>query len=416
MTNDPIVAVDQGMLQGARKGALCVFRNVPYASARRFEAPRPADAWDGVRSAVEPGPICPQRAARLEFLMGSPSRRRPQSEDCQVLSIWSPDLTGKRAVMVWIHGGAYLSGGGEEAWYDASRLAEQGDVVTVTITYRLGALGYLHAPSPDGENLGLQDQVAALAWVRDNIARFGGDPDCVTVFGQSAGAHSIAAMLASPGPRLFRRAILQSLPGQTIARQAAADVRAGLSGALAQPIGQSKAEDLLVAQQKVVQQARGGMSFGPVDIDVLQPAIQPNAGPLDVMLTWARDDAAPFIAMRRKPDQFGSPIDRLMTAVMTRRFFANPARTLAARLRGAGRRVSTYEIDWRPRGSRFGAAHCVELPLLLGREADWAEAPILGSEPRADVELFGAEARAIWATFAKTGAPPERTAWLKPKS
>lgn len=414
MSSDTIVTVKQGQLKGARRGNLTVFRAIPYARAKRFEPPQPAPAWEGVRLATEPGPICPQSPARLEFLMGSPTARQRQSEVCQVLSVFTPSLSGKRPVMVWIHGGAYISGGGEEAWYDASRLAEEGDVVTVTITYRLGALGYLHADQSHATNVGLRDQLMALRWIRDNISQFGGDPDCVTVFGQSAGAHSIAAILATEPSPPFRRAIMQSLPGPVVTRKAAEAVRADLRGLLQASVDTAPAGDILDAQRKIVARAKGGMSFGPAGIDTLEPRA-PAERPLDILFTWTRDDGVPFVAMRRENQRFGGPLDRMLGALVTRKFFAKPARALAARLRAAGHRVATYEVTWRPRGSPYGAAHCVELPLLLGGAKDWARAPMLGSEPRETVERYGKEARARWTSFARTGEPPSRTDWLQPQ-
>ncbi len=140
----PVVEVAQGRLLGSRIGRLYAFRGVPYAIADRFGPPQPVPALRGIREAVRPGPICPQLPSRLEIIMGPPKQSRRMSEACQVLSIFSPDLNGKRPVMAWIHGGAYVTGGGEEGWYDASRLADEGDIVTVTISYRLGAFGYLY--------------------------------------------------------------------------------------------------------------------------------------------------------------------------------------------------------------------------------------------------------------------------------
>ena len=202
----PVVEVAQGKLLGSRIGRLFAFRGVPYAIADRFGPPQPVPALTGIREAVRPGPICPQLPSRLEIIMGPPKQRRQMSEACQVLSIFSPDLNGKRPVMAWLHGGAYVTGGGEEGWYDASRLADEGDIVTVTISYRLGAFGYLYTDELGAPNVGLQDQKVALQWIRENIAQFGGDPETITVFGQSAGAHSIASLLATSERPLFRRA------------------------------------------------------------------------------------------------------------------------------------------------------------------------------------------------------------------
>ena len=193
-----------------------MFRGVPYAAAPvgelRFSPPQPAPPWQGVRDATQDGPIAPQGRSRLAHVMGD--FERPQSEDCLTLNIWTPAAdSAKRPVLVWIHGGAFASGSGSLPWYSGERFAANGDVVVVSINYRLGALGFLCLPGVSDGNLGLLDQVAALRFVRDNIAAFGGDPDNVTVVGQSAGAASIAILMTMPPARgLFRRAILQSTP------------------------------------------------------------------------------------------------------------------------------------------------------------------------------------------------------------
>src|SRR5262249_9626823 len=158
--------------------------------------------------ATKDGPIAPQARSRLSHVMGD--FERPQSEDCLTLNIWTPALDSKkRPVLVWIHGGAFSSGAGSLPWYSSERFAADGDLVAVSIHYRLGVLGFLCLPGVSDGNLGLLDQIAALRFVRDEIAAFGGDPDNVTVVGQSAGAASIAILMTMPSAGgLFRRAIL----------------------------------------------------------------------------------------------------------------------------------------------------------------------------------------------------------------
>lgn len=203
--------------------AWCAIRSGPlrFATAERFALPYPVPGAD----TPPVGRICPQPPSRLDAVMGPPRDRRPRSEDCLHLTVTAPAApatdTGDapaapstgRPVLVWFHGGGFSSGAGILDWYDGGALAAEQDVVVVSAGYRLGALGYLVLDGVSEGNLGLHDQLEALRWVRDHIARYGGDPDNVTLFGQSAGALSILLLLQLDDARgLFRRAILQSPP------------------------------------------------------------------------------------------------------------------------------------------------------------------------------------------------------------
>lgn len=409
----PVVEVAQGRLLGSRIGRLYAFRGVPYAIADRFGPPQPVRASTGIREAVRPGPICPQLPSRLEIIMGPPKQSRQMSEACQVLSIFSPDLNGKRPVMAWIHGGAYVTGGGEQGWYDASRLADEGDIVTVTISYRLGAFGYLYTDELGAPNVGLKDQQVALQWIRENIAQFGGDPETITVFGQSAGAHSAASLLATNERPLFRRAIVQSGPfGTVIGKADAQAVGRQFRTALGKSPASATVEEMLAAQKMVLASSDRALVFAPVEVDPLRPVVAKGIK-LDILVTWTRDDAAPFVALRHRGRRFGGMIDHVTTVMATRSFISGPSKTLATTLRQVGHQVSTYEITWRPRGSPYGATHCIELPLLFGDYVAWEGAPMLGTTSAEQVERFGREARALWAAFAKSAQPPRATEWLK---
>lgn len=214
----PTVAVEQGRLSGTAERGVLAFRGVPYAAAPvgegRFRAPALASSWSGVRAADRLGKNCVQDQIYGDidpFAAGI-------SEDCLYLNVWTEGTSGTpRPVMVWVHGGGYTAGFGGEARHDGARLAQKGAVV-VTLNYRLGVFGFLAHPalaaeSPLGAagNYAIMDQVAALRWVQRNIARFGGDPSRVTIFGESAGGSSIGALIASPLAKgLFHRGILQS--------------------------------------------------------------------------------------------------------------------------------------------------------------------------------------------------------------
>jgi para-nitrobenzyl esterase len=215
-----IVETSSGKIEGVFRKGLYKFCGVPYAAPpvgeRRWLPPAPPEPWGGVRPAKEFAPNAPQEPMGIQIL--EPPEKLPQSEDCLYLNIWTPGLDGaKRPVMVWVHGGGFTTGAGSWVIYNGRTLSTRGDVVVVTINYRLGALGFLNLNEvtrgkiPATGNEGLLDQILALEWVRDNISRFGGNPDNVTIFGESAGAMSVGMLLAMPRARgLFHRAILQS--------------------------------------------------------------------------------------------------------------------------------------------------------------------------------------------------------------
>jgi len=215
-----IVDAPAGQVSGTTSGITRVFKGIPYALApigeRRWKAPAPMPRWQGVRRATGFGPACVQPTPKAASVY-SPTTPLPTSEDCLSLNIWSPRNAAKAPVLVWIHGGALLTGSSREDLYDGRRLAERG-IVVVSINYRLGALGWMAHPGLSAEdpkglsgNYGLLDQIAALRWVRDNVAAFGGDPGKVTIAGESAGALSVTYLMTAPPARgLFHRAIAQS--------------------------------------------------------------------------------------------------------------------------------------------------------------------------------------------------------------
>ncbi len=214
----PQLSVATGALQGSVERGVYSFKGVPYAAAPvgalRWRPPQPAPAWDGVRQATEYLPHCAQPLSQaVQF------NQQPMSEDCLALNVWTPDLRPAKAlpVMVWIHGGGFVTGSGNVARTNSPQFAAQG-VVLVTINYRLSVFGFLAHPALAAEhgdevaaNYGLQDAVAALKWVQTNIAAFGGDPDNVTIFGESAGANMVNLLLVTPpAAGLFHKAIAQS--------------------------------------------------------------------------------------------------------------------------------------------------------------------------------------------------------------
>ena len=321
----PVVRTNAGTIQGSVQEGVCTFLGVPYgastAGASRFMPPRPPVSWNGVRDAKAYGDSCPQVPLGLSPFArksatdqpASPtdmqkqlgtlfSRAKPeprQSEDCLVLNIWTPAPdSAKRPVMVWLHGGGFAVGSGSAPSYDGKRLAARGDVVVVTINHRLNVLGYLYLGDIGGDafaqsgNVGMLDIVAALHWVRDNIAGFGGDPSNVTIFGESGGAGKVSVVCAMPAAKgLFHRAIMQSGPclqiadkarGTAIATQLLKDL--GLSAGHLTDLQNMDALKLAAAadaaEVKVVPRVLG---FGPMGLTPLVDGIVLKHHPFDAV-------------------------------------------------------------------------------------------------------------------------------------
>jgi para-nitrobenzyl esterase len=424
----PIASVDTGALRGVSAGSVYHFHGVPYAQAARFSEPRPPQAWSGVRDATQHGPICPQPPPPLESVMGRALRVAAQDEDCHTLSVTTPGIDDKRRpVMVWLHGGAYVVGSGSSDWYRPGALVGDGDVVVVRANYRLGVFGYLKMPGVSPANLGVMDHVAALGWVQRNIAAFGGDPSLVTVFGESAGAHSVATLMSTPDTRgLFKRAILQSghLGVGFTTRATAARVAQLFEQALGGVDPRSASvKELLAAQQAVmVRMSRpAGMNstpaFGPIageapvaDATRLLDSPSRYHAETDLIIGSNRDemraffDSNPAIARLRRVPALGKRAFDTLTAQVTQRIFGAPAARLADAQARAGAGVYRYRFDWSPERG-FGACHTIDLPFVFGDREAWSEAPMLGAVPWETVDALGQQMRRAWTSFARHGDP-----------
>ncbi|MFX1593415.1 MAG: carboxylesterase/lipase family protein, partial [Promethearchaeota archaeon] len=230
----------------------------------RFSPPQTKKPWDDVLETIEFGPCAYQGYTPLEDVTG---KLQPESEDCLTLNIWTPDIDSKkRPVMFWIHGGGFLFGGSRTPAYDGSNLAQRGDVVIVTINYRLGAFGYLFIPGITA-NVGLLDQILALKWVHDNIAKFGGDPNNITIFGESAGAYSVITLTAIPAAKgLFRRIIAQSMPtiDPKVTKKPTKELMRslGIKSRDINALRKITPEEIIEAQNEITK--RGGLAFRPL--------------------------------------------------------------------------------------------------------------------------------------------------------
>lgn len=450
-----LVEAPCGMLEGSRRGGLSNFKGIPFATARRWRMPERVQPWSGVRSARAAGAVAPQNPTALEGLIASGGKNE-QSEDCLFLNVWTPSCDGaKRPVMVWIHGGAFSTGAGSIGLYSGKNLATAGDVVVVTINYRLSSLGFLRLadhtngriPSTGAE--GVADQITALGWVRDNIAAFGGDPGNVTIFGESAGGMSVACLLASPKARgLFHKAISQSGSAH-IARprehaNRVADVFLRHLGARAgDDLEQVPVAALLKAQAALVAEVDNNQDPHKLGSMALQPVIDGEVLPLwpieavragsaagvpviagttteewklwtaldqkfhtmdeDKLARWAErmfgDEAAALLAA----DRDGMPYERYVS-MQTDRAFREPTRRLLA-AQSSQATVYEYAFDWRSpaMGGAFGACHAMELGFVFGTHSLPGADNFFGKGPEADA--INQAMMQAWTSFARTGVP-----------
>ncbi|MGJ3508467.1 carboxylesterase family protein [Enemella sp. A6] len=385
---------------------------VRYARAGRFEPPTLLPLGDETPDGA-PGAVCPQVLSRLAPLIGDVVEGIEQSEDCLHLAISTPGSDGSRPVMVFLHGGAFVTGGGTSPAYDGSRLAADEDVVVVSANYRLGVFGFLYAPGISPGNLGLLDQAAALQWVRDNIAAFGGDPDRITVFGQSAGGLSALALTALPETRpVISRLIVQSSPAISTLRpmDEAGELGEFVVSQLSRHPLDAEVDELLAAQVAAFRwsmerdPAPSALPFRPTQGAPLSttPAedhrIRRSHPMPDLMIGYTTDECVAFAPDIHAADVLDT------TREASREFAIEPAREQAREHTAAQGNAYLYHFAWAPPRA-FGAVHCLELPFLLGTEQAWRSAPMLGGTPWQEVEVLGRELRRLWGAFARTGAP-----------
>lgn len=373
------------------------YHHIRYAKAARMGEPQMVPYEEPGDEAPE-AIACPQNEFRLGFVMGE-GEPMAQSEDCHFLSIYTPSREGRLPVLVWIHGGAYMTGCGEESAYDASALAEQGDIVVVTLSYRLGVWGYLYNPQGEPQNLGLKDQLTALRWVHENIARYGGDPQQVTLAGQSAGGHSVAALIAYCKEPLFHKAIIQSAPlGFGFGKGYLAKQYHDFVQLVGKPMAEATTEEVLVAQKRLVEASGKQMCFAPhvpgIGKEIAVPSLK------RVLITWQGDDTAPFVAMMLGHEEtFGNTLDRWATKMTTSLVFGRGSKRYASLLKRRGIEVSLRKLCWRPEGSRFGACHCLELALLFGSWDRWKGVGMLGNVDEAEWRERAQTLRKQWLAF-----------------
>ena len=465
------VETTYGRIRGEESNGIHSFRGIRYAAAPkgalRFQPPQPPQPWAGVREAVKAGPAAPQFS--LPVFSWINLAGASLGDDCLSLNVWTPGLDGaRRPVLFWIHGGGFLIGSGSTPVYSGQDIANKGDVVVVTINYRLGALGYTHLNTifddegfKNCSNLGVRDQIAALEWVRDNIAAFGGDPTNVTIFGQSAGGMSVATLLGSPKARdLFHQAICMSgAADHVLSEETAEEVAHAFVKELGGPppsleaMGNIPLDTILKAQHEVVNRManfRDLMIFLPaVDGDIIprQPLDAIRDGEtvdIPIMTGSTLEEWKMFRAIDQGFGRFGwedlvkrfelviptaltsgppprqaaehyrqalegrsaarKPVD-IWSAFQSARVFHHPSNELAEAQAQAGGKVWSYLFTWRPAAMRqsVGSCHAIDIPFVFGSANHPLARPLTGFG--GGVAELSEKMRNSWVRFAYDGDP-----------
>ncbi len=446
------VVTDTGELRGASEAGVLAFRGIRYAAAPigelRFRPPAPAPRWQGLKDAIDFMPACPQVVDRDP----TENNNSIMSEDCLGLNVWTPATgRGKHPVMVFIHGGAFIEGSARNSWYDGAALARRGDVVVVTLQYRLGALGFLELGQIGGSeyassgNLGILDQLAALQWVRHNIAAFGGDPGNVTLFGESVGATSATILMTMPAARsLFHRVILESNSGTRVGHDlahATEMARAYMRVAGAASVAELKRlrwQEMRDAQQRYFESAFGDSTFGPtwdgavIGEPPMRSILSGQAANIPVLLGTNLDEVRYWteieeLGLQAKPESklrdqvvafagpagqgivdtylrlnggYGEAVVQLETDALWRMMAVRTAEALCER-----QPVYMYLFNYRSTAPHadYGAAHAMELPFVFGGIDALDVIAFTGRAPyRAALMEHMQEA---WIRFARTGDP-----------
>ena len=465
----PVVETEAGKVQGLEQGGIDAFLGVRYAAPPlgdlRFQPPAKPEAWEGVADATGYGAPCMQlysasgpteseMTRRIQAIFPTSTEAKMDNEDCLFLNVWTPAAGDgkKRPVMVWFHGGGYAYGSGNWPAYNGRNLAEKGDVVVVTVNHRLNAFGYLNLAEKFGEdfaasgNVGNLDLVRSLEWVRDNIAGFGGDPDNVTIMGESGGGSKVSHLMAMPAADgLFDKAVIQSGPGVFSGKPAEA---ADYAGKILEAAGVETLDDLrTIRSDQIVEAVRKatpadsamgrGPQFGPIadgtiiPRDPFLPAAPEQARDIPVLIGYNKDEMTLFLAAqpwfgrltegtldamtgamgeqavaavaayrKRYPDY--SPT-HLAAIAMGTRFVRGTYLLADQQAKTASAPLYVYRLTWETPigGGMLRTPHTLDIPLMFDNAKESAALVGTGEDAQTMADMMSD----AWIAFAKTGTP-----------
>ena len=458
--NTPIIETNAGKIQGYQKDDIHIFKGIPYAQPPvgelRFKPSIPRATWEGVLDCTQYGPIAPQR---IDPVMNPGRKDKMDEAECLNLNVWTPGTDDKkRPVMFWIHGGGFSFGSG--AWSDGSKLAKRNDVVVVTINYRVGIFGFLYVEDQMA-NLGMLDMMTALKWVKENISSFGGDPDNVTIFGESAGAVAVCCLMAMPDANgLFQRAISQSGTGHPRRHHPKGGIRGtalvmeelGINGTDIAALSEMPTEKIVKAQTKLElasRQTGGDFPYGiyvdgttmpkhpytaisdgdAKDIDFmigtnldearLYSRLRPSGETLDdkglvaavtaIIRAFGKDEAyaRKMIETYKKvrTGMLPSEPEDLMDAVMTDLRFRIPAIGWAVAQSRHQENVFSYLFTYKSTAMDgiFGACHASEIPFVFDELQEKARG--INSPRTPETDKLTGQMMDAWTAFARNGNP-----------
>ncbi|MCG6190510.1 carboxylesterase family protein [Maribellus maritimus] len=423
MTKDIIFQTPSGEIIGMEYPAVIRATGIPYAIAKRFEKPETIGKYAEPVNATQPAPACLQNEDKAfsNFVGENILKDIKQSEDCLNLSVTRPNSEQKNLpVMVWIHGGSYIAGAGDAFVFDPEPMAAEQNVIVVAVTYRLGLFGFLGNYNNIPPNFGYLDLVEALRWINKNIESFGGNPQNVTLFGQSAGGDAVAQMmLIEETKSLFHNVIIQSAPFGLLFNKAKM-IDDMITVAKSLPQNASK-EKILSKQLEVLTAAKSyglkaGMPFGvqygaypfPKEADVYK-VWKERAKNINILAGYTKSETAlyvPMIPQVKKVCQIpllGKVFKQLFVEITTNIVYKKDCKKFAQNCVTATNNVYQYEILWGSKTNGFGAAHTIDIPLLFGESTTWENRKIVEGITAEEIDKKGKEVRKMWAVFAENG-------------